>query len=96
MMEQGDKVYTASETKQMLFNDDLNYMLNSKGISMPRNNSSGGMTAPEMDYIIGKHFAKIQTNNTTFDKNGFSSWSEKNGNRTKQNANRVSGIGFKV
>jgi len=96
MMEQGDKVYTASETKQMLFNDDLNYMLNSKGISMPRNNGSVGMTAPEMDYIIGKHFAKIQTNNTTFDKNGFSSWSEKNGNRTKQNANRVSGIGFKV
>jgi len=96
MMEQGDKVYTASETKQMLFNDDLNYMLNSKGISMPKIQNNNGMTAPEMDYIIGKHFAKIQTNNTTFDKNGFSSWSEKNGNRTKQNANRVSGIGFKV
>lgn len=97
MMEQGDKVYTASETKKLLFNDDLNNMLNSKGISMNMTvNKNNGMTSQEMDIIMSKHFSKIQTNNTVFDKNGIRQWSEKNGNRTIQNANRVSRTGFKV
>jgi len=43
-----------------------------------------------------KHFSKIQTNSTVIDKNGFAQWTEKRGNRTIQNANRVSRTGFKV
>jgi len=96
MMAQGDKVYTAEETKRMMFNDDLNYMLNSRGISMPINSQSNTMTAQQMDLILGKHFGKIQTNSTVIDKNGFAQWTEKRGNRTIQNANRVSRTGFKV
>jgi len=96
MMAQGDKVYTAEETKRMMFNDDLNYMLNSRGISMPINSQSNTMTAQQMDLILGKHFSKIQTNSTVIDKNGFAQWTEKRGNRTIQNANRVSRTGFKV
>jgi len=72
-------------------------MLNSKGISMNMTvNKNNGMTSQEMDIIMSKHFSKIQTNNTVFDKNGIRQWSEKNGNRTIQNANRVSRTGFKV
>jgi len=96
MMAQGDKVYTAEETKRMMFNDDLNYMLNSRGVSMPINSQSNTMTAQQMDLILGKHFSKIQTNSTVIDKNGFAQWTEKRGNRTIQNANRVSRTGFKV
>jgi hypothetical protein len=29
-----------------------------------------------MDRVIGKHFSKIQVNNTTFDANGMRTWSE--------------------
>jgi len=96
MMAQGDKVYTAEETKRMMFNDDLNYMLNSRGVSMPINSQSNTMTAQQMDSIMEKHFSKIQTNSTVIDKNGFAQWTEKRGNRTIQNANRVSRTGFKV
>jgi len=96
MMAQGDKVYTAEETKRMMFNDDLNYMLNSRGVSMHINSQSNTMTAQQMDSIMEKHFSKIQTNSTVIDKNGFAQWTEKRGNRTIQNANRVSRTGFKV
>jgi len=96
MMAQGDKVYTAEETKRMMFNDDLNYMLNSRGVSIPINSQSNTMTAQQMDLILEKHFSKIQTNSTVIDKNGFAQWTEKRGNRTIQNANRVSRTGFKV
>ena len=46
--------------------------------------------------LLGKHFAKIQVSQTTYDKKGFSSWIGSNGNRTIQNNNRVSRTGFKV
>jgi hypothetical protein len=45
---------------------------------------SNGLTAQDMDRVIGKHFSKIQVNNTTFDANGMRTWSENNGNRTKR------------
>jgi hypothetical protein len=71
-------------------------MLNERGVSINRSASSGGMTANEMDNVLGKHFSKIQTNVTNFDRNGFSSYSEKNGNRTINTNNRVERTGFKV
>jgi len=83
-------------TKVLTHEQQIREMLNERGISMSKSYQSNGMTANEMDGVMSKHFAKIQVNNTTFDRNGFSSWSERNGNRTKQNANRVAGIGFKV
>ena len=96
-MEAGDKVYTAEQSKMLLFNDDLNYMLKSSGVSLnAKINQTNGMTAQEMDYVIGKHFAKIQTNHTSFDKNGIRQWSEPNGNKTIINNARGEGKGFSV
>jgi hypothetical protein len=95
-MSKGDKVYTARQTK-MMFDNGLNNVLNDNGI-----NSSGlvvvnqGATASEIDAVMAKHFANIQTNHTSFDKNGIQHWSEKNNNRTIRNANRGSGVGYNV
>jgi len=84
-------------TKVLTHEQQIMQMLNERGISVSaKYNQSNGMTAQEMDGVMSKHFSKIQTNNTTFDKNGFRSWSEKNGNRTIQNNNRVSRTGFKI
>jgi len=83
-------------TKVLTHEQQIREMLNERGISMSKSYQSNGMTAEEMDMVMSKHFSRIQVNNTSFDKNGFSSWSERNGNRTKQNANRVSRTGFKV
>jgi hypothetical protein len=84
-------------TKVLTHEQQIMEMLNERGISMSRNyQSNGGMTAEEMDSVMGKHFAKIQINQTTYDRKGFSSWIGSNGNRTKENANRVSRTGFKV
>jgi hypothetical protein len=71
-------------------------MMQGKGISMSANyTKSNGLTAQDMDRVIGKHFSKIQVNNTTFDANGMRTWSENNGNRTRD-AKRVSRTGYTV
>lgn len=90
MLEAGDKIYTAEQTKRILFNDELNNILTSNNI-MPSsiNIQSNGVSATQMDAIIGKHFSNIQTNNTMIDKNGFNSWTEKNGNKTISDNNRI-------
>ena len=67
------------------------------GVSMSKTyQSNGGMTANEMDSVMAKHFAKIQTNTTNIDRKGFSQWVGRNGNKTIQDNNRVSRTGFKV
>ena len=84
-------------TKVLTHEQQIMEMLNERGISMSRNyQTNGGMTANEMDSVMGKHFAKIQVNQTNYDRKGFSSWLGSNGNRTIQNNNRVSRTGFKV
>jgi hypothetical protein len=88
----GTEIFTPEQWRDK----ELQYMLNSKGISMSRNTTNNGMTAQEMDIVLSKHFGKIQTNTTVFDKNGIRTWSESNGNKTIQNANRVSRTGLKV
>jgi hypothetical protein len=84
-------------TKVLTHEQQIMEMLNERGISMSAKYSqNNGMTANEMDGIMSKHFAKIQVNNTSFDRKGFRSWSESNGNKTIQNNNRVSRTGFRV
>jgi hypothetical protein len=70
-------------------------MLNSRGV-MLNNQASKGFTAEQMDAILAKHFGKIQTNTTVFDKKGIMQFSEMNGNKTIRNANRATGLGFKI
>ncbi len=89
----GTEIFTPEQWREK----QLEMMLNEKGISMSQNyNPNNGMTSKEMDVIMAKHFSKIQVNNTTFDKNGIRSWSERNGNKTINSNARGAGTGFKV
>jgi len=83
-------------TKVLNHEQQIHEMLNERGVTMNRTIQNNGMTASEMDSIMDKHFSKIQTNVTNFDRNGFSSYTERNGNRTINHNNRVSRTGFKV
>jgi len=97
MMEKGDKVKTADQTKKLMFDNGLNSILSNNGIKEAKIEIiNKGLTVDEMDRVMEKHFANIQTNHTSFDNRGIQQWSEKNGNRTIRNANRGSGIGFRV
>lgn len=87
----GTEIFTPEQWQQK----ELEYMLNSRGVMM-QNQSSKGFTAEQMDMIMSKHFSKIQTNTTVFDKKGIMQFSEMNGNKTIRNANRATGLGFKV
>lgn len=84
-------------TKVLTHDQQIAQMLNERGISMSANFAkSNGMTAQEMDNVLSKHFASIQTNHTSIDENGFRSWSNKNGNKTINSNNRVQRIGINV
>lgn len=84
-------------TKVLTHEQQIQQMLNERGISMSANYAqSNGMTAQEMDAVLGKHFANIQTNHTSIDRNGLITWSERNGNKTIRTNNRVSRTGFNV
>ena len=87
----GTEIFTPEQWQQK----ELEYMLNSRGV-MLNNQASKGFTAEQMDAILAKHFGKIQTNTTVFDKKGIMQFSEMNGNKTIRNANRATGLGFKV
>lgn len=88
----GTEIFTPEQWQEK----ELHNMLQSKGISMNVSKQNGGMTAQEMDMVLAKHFKKIQTTTMNIDKNGFSMFTESNGNKTIRNANRVSGTGFKI
>jgi tape measure domain-containing protein len=84
-------------TKVLTHEQQIAQMLNERGISMSANFAkSNGMTSQEMDNVLTKHFANIQTNHTSIDENGFRSWSNKNGNKTINSNNRVQRIGINV
>ena len=98
----GDKIY---RTKEMYFQKELNTVLKTNDI-FPYNEIMGnmpsvvveskGLTAGEMDSIIGKHFKNIQVNKTSIDKNGVHTWVENSGSKTISLNNRVSHKGFSV
>ena len=97
MLEKGDKVKTASETKRIMFDHNLNNLLSDNGIKEAKIEViNKGLTVDEMDSVLSKHFAKITTQHVSFDQRGIQQWSEANGNRTIRNANRGSGIGYRV
>ena len=97
MMEKGDKVKTANQTKKLMFDIGLNSILSDNGIKEAKIEViNKGLTVNEMDSVLSKHFAKITTQHVSFDQRGIQQWSEANGNKTIRNANRGSGIGYKV
>jgi hypothetical protein len=86
----GTEIFTPEQWQQK----ELEYMLNSRGV-MLNNQVSNGMT-DELDRVMAKHFSKIQISKTVYDKKGFNSYVEYQGNKTIRNANRASGTGFNV
>lgn len=97
MMSKGDKVKTASETKKIMFDNELNNIMTNNGIKEAKIEIiNKGLTIEQMDSVLAKHFSNIQTNHTSFDKNGIRQWSERNGNITIRNEARGSGQGFSV
>jgi len=95
MMEKGDKVYTAQES-QMMFDNELNGILTNNGISNKKVNVNNGMTAGQMDMVLTKHFANIQTNHISIDRNGIHNYASKAGNITREISNRANGKGLNV
>ena len=73
----GTEIFTPEQWQQK----EIEYMLNSRGV-MLNNQVNKGMTAEQMDMIMAKHFSKIQTNHTSFDKKGIMHWSVMQGNKT--------------
>lgn len=91
----GTKVFTATETA-MMFDNNLNNILSSNSIQPNVIIQNNGVTYQEMDSIMNKHFANIQTNVTTFDKQGFNTHILKAGQKNLQLQNRVSFKGYSV
>jgi len=92
----GTKVFTASETA-LMFNNDLNNVLLSNGISMQKDDVNTNVLEFER---IGQNIVSAIQNKTEYtpiiDKNGFNDY-VRNGNTIKQNMNnRFNGIGKNV
>ena len=85
-------------TKVLTPEQQLMEALNGTNIKLSKEtiNRTQGMTAEQMDYVLGKHFSNITTNTTIFDENGMRTWSERNGNKTIQTSNRVTRTGIRV
>jgi hypothetical protein len=96
MMEQGDKVFTASETQRMLQDKMLNDMLIDRGISMNYNSNNTGLTYAQMKEIMNETLGNKPEKNIIFDKNGFSTYIRKSGNITRYTNQRASGVGMTV
>jgi tape measure domain-containing protein len=86
---------TEIRTPEQQYQKELEHMINSRGV-MLNNQVSQGMTEDQLDRVMSKHFSKIQVSKTVYDKKGFSSYVEYQGNKTIRNANRASGTGFNV
>jgi len=91
----GTQVFTASETA-MMFDNNLNSLLSSNNIQPNVIIQNNGVTYEQMDSIMSKHFANMQTNNTTLDKQGFNTFIQKAGQKNIQLQNRVSFKGYSV
>lgn len=91
----GTKVFTATETA-MMFDNNLNGILSNNAIQPNVIIQNNGVTYDQMDSIMSKHFANIQTNNTTLDKQGFNTFIQKAGQKNIQLQNRVSFKGYSV
>ena len=98
----GDKIYKSHEEwinkefKDVMHGNDIvtyNEAMSQAPSVVVKDN---GFTASQMDYIIGKHFSNIKTQNTIIDKDGLKTYVSKGGSRTIDLNNRVSFKGISV
>lgn len=90
----GTKVKTAEWTESL---NNILHEAGINGISTPiYDKVSNTLTANELDNVMGKYFANIQTNHTIMDANGITNYMVKNGQKTTRLDNRVSFKGYRV
>ena len=95
MLDKGDKVKTADQTKKLMFDAGLNSILSDNGIKEAKIEIiNKGLTVSEMREVMMETLGVRSTQNINFDKNGFSTYISKNGNITRRNEDRGSGIGI--
>jgi hypothetical protein len=93
-MSAGDIVYTAEESRRMMFENEYHGLLRNNGISGAKPNN--GMTASEMEAVMVRTLGGRPTLNMNFDKGGFGTYISKNGNITRQSESRGSGRGIEI
>ena len=97
MMEKGDKVYNAQQTKKLMFNNELNSIMMDNGIgNAPQIVVNSGMTKIEMREIMMETLGSMSQESTIIDSNGFKRVISNGHSKTITNNNRVSGRGIRV
>jgi tape measure domain-containing protein len=97
MMEKGDKVYTAQQTKKMMFDDNLNSILTDNGIgNAPKVVVNSGMSKSDMKEALMETLGAMPMQSTIIDKNGLQHIITNGHSKTIFLSNRVSGVGLKV
>jgi len=98
MMEAGDKVYTAEQTKRMMFNKDLNNIMMDNGIgNAPKivvNNT--GMTEQQMESVMMRTLGSMAIESTIIDANGIRQVISKGHSKTIEHTARITGMGLKI
>jgi len=94
MMEKGDKVFNAEDTRRMMFDSDLNGLMMDNGIASPKVIVNAGVTPAQMREIMQDTLGGQTKQNISFDKNGFGTYVSKNGNITRRSEDRGNGIGL--
>jgi len=87
----GTQIYTHDQ-----WNEKLNEMLGSKGISMRENPQNNTLNYAQMDDIMRRNLGNKTSQHINFDRNGFSSYISRNGNITREAGNRGAGLGIRV
>lgn len=97
MMEKGDKVYTAQETKRLMFDNELNSIMMDNGISnAPKVVVNAGISKSDMRDIMIETIGSMGMQSTIIDKNGLQHYVSNGHSKTIFNSNRVSGLGIRV
>jgi hypothetical protein len=97
MMEKGDKVYNAEQTKKLMFNNELNSIMMDNGIgNAPQIVVNSGITKAEIEEVMMRTLGSMSQESTIIDGDGFKRVISNGHSRTITNNNRVSGRGIRV
>ena len=89
MMEAGDKVYNAEQTKRLMFNNELNSILMDNGIgNAPKVVVNSGMTKADLREVMLETLGEQPQYHTNITEGGITNLVIRNGNITKTNSAR--------
>jgi tape measure domain-containing protein len=93
-MDAGDIVYTAEQSRRMMFENEYHGLLRNNGINVAKPNNA--MTASEMEAVMIRTLGGRPVINFGYDQNGFYNSITRNGNTTKRAEGRGNGLGLEV